>query len=255
LGPTLSVVTDSFTSPRGEATLAAYRRILWGDHNAHVGSAPMSAILNSLHFGFWAGVIALATGVAFAFGLARGLVRRRPAVETLALAPIVVSSVALGYGYLVTFRRGLFGAIPPDWRVILVHATLAFPFVVRAFRPVLDTLDRRLFEAARSLGAPPLRAFVDVELPLLLKGVLVAFAFAFGLSISEMSATMMLARSDVVTMPVSVYRLLAARDFQGASAMAVLLMVVSGGVFIILELLARERTPRARPEGSTHREP
>jgi len=115
---------------------------------------------------------------------------------------------------------------------------LGFPFVVRAFRPVLQGVDVRLVEAARTLGASRWRAFVDVELPMALTGLLVAFALSFGLSVSETSATLMLARPHEMTMPVSVYRFLAARDFRSASAMAVLLMAVTGGVFLLSEMLS-----------------
>src|SRR5690606_10304243 len=112
-----------------------------------------------------------------------------------------------------------------------------------------EGVDARLIEAARTLGAGRWRAFVDVELPMAVTGLLVAFALCFGLSVSETTATLMLARPEQVTMPVSVYRFLAARDFPSASAMAVLLMAVTGGVFLLGELLAallrRQRGGRA----------
>jgi len=81
-------------------------------------------------------------------------------------------------------------------------------------------------------------------------GLLVAFALSFGLSVSETTATLMLARPDQVTMPVSVYRFLAARDFRSASAMAVLLMAVTGGVFWLAEMLAAWL--RRRQGGTAH---
>src|SRR5690606_33210305 len=88
-------------------------------------------------------------------------------------------------------------------------------------------------------GARPLKAFLGVELPLVAGGVFVAYALAFGLSVGEMSATMMLARPGLVTMPVSVYRFLAARDFQAAGAMALVLAAVCGGVFVAVEWASR----------------
>ncbi len=236
LGPMASVAIDSFTDTHGQPSLAAYARLISVGHNAHIGSASLSAIGNSLRYGLWAGAIALVVGASFTYGLTRGARRRRPALETLAMAPLVISSVALGYGFLIASRQPPLGAMPPDARIVFAHAVLAFPFVLRSLRPTFETVDVRLTEAARTLGASRSRAFLDVELPLLARSLVVAFAFAFALSLSEMSATMMLAAPQTVTMPVSIYRLLAARDFGAASAMAVFLIAVTAGCFLLLEV-------------------
>jgi len=233
LGPMLSIVADSVqnpaapcrcgrtsaSSPRGTTSIWAGRRC---------GPLKTPAVRGD------AALIALAAGASFVYATVRFIRRRLPLLETLSLAPVAVSSVALAYGVSVAFR-GPLQFVPQELRIPLVHAVLAFPFVVRAFRPVLEGVDARLVEAARTLGAGRWRAFVDIELPMAMTGLLVAFALSFGLSVSETTATLMLARPDQVTMPVSVYRFLAARDFQSASAMAVLLMAVTGGVFLLAE--------------------
>lgn len=236
-GPLASIVADSVRDGAGGVSLQAYERILTANYDFHLGGPPVRSIQNSLRFAAIAAVLALTTGVSFVYATVRVLRRRQPLLETLSLAPMAVSSVALAYGISIAFR-GPLQLVPHDWRIPLVHAVLAFPFVVRAFRPVLQGVDVRLIEAARTLGAGRWRAFVDVELPMAMTGLLVAFALSFGLSVSETAATLMLARPDEVTMPVSVYRFLAARDFQSASAMAVLLMAVTGGVFLLAETLS-----------------
>mgnify|MGYP001236302341 CR=1 FL=1 len=248
-GPIASIALHALTDARGAFSLDGFARIFSARHSAFIGNAPLESIYTSLRLGAAAAAIALAAGTAFAYGYIRGPMSGRTWVETLSFAPLVVSSVALGFGFLLAFSRPPLSAIPPDWRVILVHSVLAFPFVVRAVRPVLGGMDPGLGEAARTLGARPMRAFLSVELPLVAGGVFVAYAFAFGLSVGEMSATMMLARPGLVTMPVSVYRLLAARDFQGASAMALVLAAVCGGVFVAVEWASRAvRRERFRPE-------
>jgi len=245
-GPVAAVAWHSFKAPGGGLSLAGYARILSIQHSAAVGNSPLAAIGNSLRFGTGAALIALSLGLAFCYGSMRIRLLRTTWVETLALAPIVVSSIALGFGVLLAFRKSPLSAIPADWRVILVHSVLAFPFVVRTVRPVLANLDRRLTEAARTLGAGPVQAFRTVELPLIAASVFVALALAFGISVSEMSATMMLARPGLVTMPVSVYRFLSSRDFQSASAMAVVLILVTSGAFFAIERISRLAERRAR---------
>lgn len=236
LGPVLAVVADSLRGPQG-LSLGAYRRIFAIEHDAYIAAGPLTSILTSLRIGGWASLIATVAGLLFTLGLLRLKGRWRSVLETLGMAPMVVSSVALGYGVILAARHWPLAALAPDWRIVLIHSVLAFPLVVRACRPAFENLDPRLVEAARTLGSSRLTAFWRVELPLSATALLVGLALAFGLSLSEMSATMMLARPGLITMPVSVYRFLSARDFQGASAMAVVLIAAASATFAGIELL------------------
>lgn len=74
-----------------------------------------------------------------------------------------------------------------------------------------------------------------IELPLSTAALLVAAAFAFSMSVAEMSATIMLAQPGFSTMPLTVYHLVSAREFSAAAAMAVLLMLVMTLTFAAME--------------------
>lgn len=235
-GPVLAVVADSMNGPTGWS-LNGYRRIFTLRHDAYVGTSPLSSIVASFRIGVWSSLLAVAAGLLFLLGLLRMKGKARSLLETLGMAPMVVSSVALGYGVILASRHWPLAALPPEARIACVQSVLAFPLVVRACRPAFESLDPRLVEAARTLGSRRLTAFRRVELPLAATAILLALALAFGLSLSEMSATMMLARPGFITMPVSVYRFLSARDFQGASAMAVVLMVAASAAFAAIELI------------------
>lgn len=236
LGPVLAVVADSLQGPGG-LSLDGYRRIFAFRHDAYVEASPLSSILTSFRLGAWSSLLAVGAGLPFLFGLLRLRGGARQLLETVGMAPMVVSSVALGYGVILASRHWPLAALAPDWRIICIHSVLAFPLVVRACRPAFENLDPRLVEAARTLGSSRLGAFARIELPLAATALLLAFALAFGMSLSEMSATMMLARPGLITMPVSVYRFLSARDFQGASAMAVVLIAAASAAFVGIELL------------------
>jgi thiamine transport system permease protein len=120
--------------------------------------------------------------------------------------------------------------------VIIAHAVIVYPFVVRTAAPLFVSFDRSLVEAARSLGASRFRAFWDVERPWLVPGLLVGALFAFALSLGETSATLMLARPGLKTMPVAIYQFLSGREALGAaSAMSVLMILVSASAFVLLE--------------------
>ena len=242
LGPLASVVYDSFTwgfsgSGGSSFTLKWYRFILRPEYEALIGAPPLRAILNSFQFGLAAMALAVLVGLPISFVIARYRFRGRRLFDALVMAPLGVSSVALGLALLRAFLR------PPlelsgTWTAIaLAHAILAYPFVIRAVVPLLEGLERGLVEAARSLGAPRWRAFLEVELPLIRRGLLVGAVFAFAISLGEMSAAIMLARPELKTMPLVINDLRAARSFGGASAMSVLLILTTGGAFAVIERL------------------
>ena len=238
LGPLVSVFYDSLTrewAGRTVFTLHWYSYIFRPQYEALIGAPPLRAVLNSFQFGLVAMGLAALVGLPIAFTVARYRFRGRRAFDTMVMAPLGVSSVALGAALLTAFLR------PPlqlrgGWPAIaLAHAILAYPFVIRAVVPVLEGLERGLVEAARGLGATRLRAFREIELPLIRRGLLVGAVFAFAISLGEMSATIMLARPEWKTMPLVVNDLRAARSFGGASAMSSLLILVTGGAFVVIE--------------------
>jgi thiamine transport system permease protein len=117
---------------------------------------------------------------------------------------------------------------------------VAYPFVVRAVSPVLRKLPASLPEAARSLGAGPWQLFFRVELPLLKGALITGAAFAFGISVGEINATLMLSPPGVLTMPLAVYRLIGSYNFAGACAMGTVLMLACFLAFLAIETLGKE---------------
>lgn len=231
-GPLLGVLWDSFRGAHGGWTLAWYGYVFRPDFDAFIGSSPLEAVVNSLAFGLGTMTLALALGGPLAWAIARGGWRW---LNVPTMLPLAISSVALGFGLLRAFSLPPLRALDRSLAVVLAHSLLALPFVVRALVPALGGLDRSLAEAARSLGAGPWRAFGQIELPLLRGAVLAAAAFAFAISIGEMSATIMLAQPGLKTMPVAVYSFLGARLFGAASAMSALLIAVTALAFVLIE--------------------
>lgn len=250
LGPILSIAYDSLvveTEHGIRMGLVHYRQVFAPDHEAIVGDVPLAAIRNSLLFGMGTVCLALPMGAMMAAGLARRFKGAR-LVEVLGLAPLAVSSVAFGFSVLRAFRLGPFAALGPEAAIIFAHAILAFPFVLRSLRPIFERLDPSLRDAARSLGAPPFKAFLDVELPLAAAGLLLGAVLAFAISLSEMSATIMLVRPGMTTMPLSLYQMLSARAFGASSAMAVVLMAITGLAFVVVERCAESALAGASGE-------
>lgn len=248
-GPLLAVVVDSFrvSTPEGKRFgLEGYRFLWQRQYEPRIGDPPLQAVLNSLRFGLGAVLVALPVGLAVAFGVTRLRVPGWRLWDALLMAPIATSSVILGLALLQAYRGPPLALGGTAWAVIAAHAVIVYPFVVRAVAPLLLSFDRSLVEAARSLGASRLRAFWDVERPGLAPGLVVGALFAFALSLGETSATLMLARPGLKTMPVAIYQFINARQaLEAAAAMSVVMIAISALAFGVFERLI-ERGLRGR---------
>lgn len=238
VGPVLAIVIDSFwedTPGGGRWTLRWYSYIFTPDYEALLGDSPLQAILNSLGFGLGATMIAVPLGLIFAYMIARLRWAGRRLFDTLLMAPLATSSIVLAFALLRAFNAPPFKLAGTATAVIIAHAVIIFPFVVRALVPVLENLDMKIVEMARSLGASRWRALREIELPLVAGGLIAGAVFAFALSLGEMSATLMLARPGLNTMPVAVYRFLSQHSLGAPSAMSTVMIAVSALAFILLE--------------------
>jgi thiamine transport system permease protein len=92
-----------------------------------------------------------------------------------------------------------------------------------------------LAEAARSLGAGPWRLFWSLELPLARSALITGAAFAFGISVGEINASLMLYNERSITIPVMIYRLIGSYNFIGACAMGTVLMLLCLLAFLIID--------------------
>lgn len=244
LGPVLGVMLDSFSrlhAGRAVATLDWYREVLQPHYSSLIAASPLKSIENSIAFAFASMIISLAAGTVLATALTLRRFRGRTAIETLIMAPIGISPVALGFAYLWILAKPPLQLSGTAAAIIIVHSVLATPFVVRSLRPALGRVERRFGEAARSLGASIYRQMIDIVLPLTRTAVTTAAVFAFAVSFAETSATIMLTRPKLLTMPVAVYYLLSGRQFGAASAMGMLLIVVIALSFVLIDRLGARR--------------
>lgn len=159
-------------------------------------------------------------------------------LDPLFMLPLGTSAITLGLGYIIVFSRPPLTLIASPWLIPAVHALLAFPFVVRSLLPALRGLDPRLREAARALGASPLRVLREIDLPLLFPALLAGSVFAFTVSIGEFGAALLLARPENQTVPVVIDRLLGlpgALNYGRALALSTILMLTTTLSFVLLE--------------------
>nr|WP_228774437.1 MULTISPECIES: iron ABC transporter permease [Streptomyces] len=245
LAPLVVLVLRSFDGPDGYG-LAFYRALASADGNAGTFVvAPLEAIGNSLAYGLAATAIAVVVGGLAAAALTRREGRLVRGFDALLMLPLGTSAVTVGFGFLISLDK------PPldlraSWILVpLAQALVGVPFVVRTVLPVLRAVDARLREAAAVLGASPLRAWREVDLPLVGRALGVAAGFAFAVSLGEFGATVFIARPDSPTLPVAVARLLGRPGeltYGQAMALSTILMLVCAAALLVLERIRTDRT-------------
>ncbi|WP_337843927.1 ABC transporter permease subunit [Thermus sp.] len=187
------------------------------------------ALGNTLRFTALALLLALPLGLLYALAA-----RRSRGVDLLGLLPLMVSPVALGLGYLVAYPplRGSLGLL------LSAYALLAYPLLARALLPSLRALPESLLQAARTLGATPLRVFFRVELPLLLPAFSSGLALALAALLGEFGASLVLWRPEWTTLTLAVYERLGRpgeTPWREALALSALLALLSGLLFFLLD--------------------
>jgi putrescine transport system permease protein len=91
------------------------------------------------------------------------------------------------------------------WTVMLAHTTLTLCFVTVVVQARLLSFDRSLEEAAMDLGAPPLRTFVTITLPLIFPAVAAGWLLAFVLSLDDLVIASFTTGPGATTLPIRIY--------------------------------------------------
>ena len=201
---------------------------------------PITAVVNSVGFACVAMLTAVLLGGLAAYYLASPKATGGTLLDALLMTPLAVSAVTLGFGYIITLNRPPLNLRDSLALVPLAHTVVAFPFVVRCLLPSLRRIPGELRQAAAMLGASPVRVWLRVDLPLAGRAVLAAAVFAFSVSMGEFGASSFVARPHTPTLPVAIYRFLGqpgSLNYGQAMAMSVVLMLVTGAGFLLLEKL------------------
>jgi len=242
LGAPLVALVWGSLSVDGDGPTLAHFRALFEETGRISFIAPLDALRWSLTYAAGATALALVLGVAAATAVARANGRLGTLLDAALMLPLAVPAVVLGFGYLTTFDRGWYDLRGSPLLVLLAHTLVAYPFVLRATLAVHRSLDPRLSEAARLLGAGPARAWRYVELPLMARGVLAGAIFAFAVSLGEFGATSVLRRREFATLPIAIFDALGRPGGLGrALALSTILMLVTAvSVLVISRFRYRE---------------
>jgi molybdate transport system permease protein len=240
--PLLAVVIRTVETSQGltEATLASLRQ----------------AITLSLVTTAVAMAVIILFGTPLAYLLARRSFRGRRLIDTLVDLPIVLPPAVAGIALLMAFgRRGVVGHWLAELgltlgftsaAVVMAQVFVAAPFFVRAAKSGFARIDTDLEAAAADLGAPPLRVFTTITLPLALPGLAAGAVLAWARALGEFGATIMFAGNFpgvTQTMPLAIYSRYGAGDLQSALLMSFILLMISLLILVGFRLAGGDREP------------
>jgi molybdate transport system permease protein len=211
-----------------------------------------TSVALSLRVATVATLTSLVPGVAVAWLLARRRFPGRALLDGLVHLPLILPPVVTGYLLLLTFgRRGLLGSALAEIGIVfsfrwtgaaLACAIMGFPLMVRAMRLSIEAVDRRLEQAAGSLGATPLAVFLTVTLPLSLPGCIAGAVLAFAKSMGEFGATITFVSNipgETQTLPSAIYTLTQVPGGEGPALRLTLISIaLSVTALLVSELLA-----------------
>jgi len=222
-----------------------------------------TAVALSLRIAIVATAWALPFGIAIGWLLARKNFWGKTLLDGLVFLPLVLPPVVTGYLLLISFgRRGPIGAFLYDYFGIVFSfrwtgaalscGIMGFPLLVRPVRLALEAIDRRLEDAAATLGANSVLVFFTVTLPLALPGIIVGVVLCFARALGEFGATITFVSNipgETQTISAAIYTLTQVPGGDAAAGRLVLIAIaLAFAALIASEWLSRRAAIRFHGE-------
>jgi putative spermidine/putrescine transport system permease protein len=195
-----------------------------------------TSYLLSLAIAFAVMLISTTLGTMAALFLTRVKFPGRSLMRAYFLAPLMLPGVVLGlalYVFYVVTNVGLARSLPG---LVIGHVLVTVPYVIGTVSAALYNFDLSLEDAARSLGAGPLRAFRAITLPIISPGIMAGSIFAFIVSFGQFDVSLFLSTPNITPLPISVYNSLRYKFEPTAAAAGVFAIVL-----VVLSMLLTNR--------------
>ena len=172
----------------------------------------LSTVRNTLILALAASAVSTVMGTAAAVGIFRLRSRAlRAACDTVTNIPMINPDIITGISLMLmfVFVGRLFGAATSlnFWTMLIAHITFCLPYVILQVLPKLQQMDSSLPEAAMDLGCTPFRAFLKVEIPEIMPGIVTGAIMAFTLSLDDFVISYFTAGNGFQTLPIRIYNM------------------------------------------------
>lgn len=234
LAPIIVLVVSSFNSSRFFEFPPTGFTLEWFQRFAESKEYQQS-IMVSTRVALVAAGLSLLVGIPAAFALDRFKFRGNAFVQSLFMSPLMLPQIIWAIGLVQMLSmvrigdRSILGSFPG---LVLAHAVIILPYVIRMVLSSLHYVNADLESASMSLGATPVRTFFEVTVPLILPGVIVGAVFGFMVSFTDVVVSSFVAGTRYITFPVRMYSEIRT---EGLDPLAV---AVSAAVVIFIVILA-----------------
>lgn len=233
--PLVMVVIFSFNESRLSASFTGFS-LKWYELLANDRDLK-EALLNSILLGGLSCGISAVIGTLGAVGMARVKYKSKGMMEYLSTIPIMIPEIILGMVFLVFFSmlNLPFGMIT----LVIAHTTFCIPYIFMMVKARLVGIDKSLEEAARDLGAGPIRTFFDITMPLIAPAVLSGSLLAFAMSFDDVVISIFVNGPRLNTLPVKVYAQLKTGVTPEINALCTIILVVITAVLLLSSFLSK----------------
>ncbi len=202
--------------------------------------ALIEALVNSLVLGVISMAVAGVIGTLGAIGMARVDYKSKGMIEYLSTIPIMVPEIILGMAFMAFFSmlNLPFGMLT----LVIAHVSFSIPYVFMMVKSRLVGIDKSLEEAARDLGASPMRTFWDITMPLIMPAVLSGCLLAFAMSFDDVVISIFINGATFSTLPIKIYTQIKTGVTPEINALCTLILV-----FVILVMLVSLLLGRRKP--------
>ena len=233
--PLVMVVIFSFNESRLSASFTGFS-LKWYEILANDRDLK-EALLNSILLGVLSCGISAVIGTLGAVGMARVKYKSKGMMEYLSTIPIMIPEIILGMVFLVFFSmlNLPFGMTT----LVIAHTTFCIPYIFMMVKARLVGIDKSLEEAARDLGAGPIRTFFDITMPLIAPAVLSGSLLAFAMSFDDVVISIFVNGPRLNTLPVKVYAQLKTGVTPEINALCTIILVVITAVLFLSSFLSK----------------
>ncbi len=233
--PILFVIVYSFNESKSTAVWTGFS-LQWYQQLA-ADDDLLEALGNSLLLGLLSCLSSAVIGTLGAVGLARSRLKSKGLIEYVARLPMMIPEIILGMVFMAFFALLdlPFGMLT----LVIAHTAFCVPYILMMVRTRLAGLDPSLEEAARDLGAGPLRTFTDILLPLLMPGVLSGALLAFAMSLDDVVISIFVTGPRVNTLPIKIYTQMKFGVTPEINALCTLMLAVTLLVLVLYWIIRR----------------
>ncbi|HEY9649909.1 MAG TPA: ABC transporter permease [Coleofasciculaceae cyanobacterium] len=217
-------------------TLKWYTR-LWRD------SRILKALQNSLTVALVAVAISAIIGTLMAVGLARYRFPGKGLYRGISYLPLIIPDIAIAVATLVFLA--VIGTPLSLWTIVAAHVVFCLAYIGFVVSSRISSLDPHLEEAALDLGATPFQAFIKVLLPELMPAIIAGCLISFVLSMDDFLIASFTAGTGATTLPMEIFSRIRTGVKPDINALSVMLILGSGAVAFIAELI-RYRSEQRR---------